>query len=92
MSKTWMFPIKGMGGSRDVLQLISKLGFRPQPEPSPIPNGYGTVRFPHFCGHPGFVMVVVVVVLVVGVWAKERETSGRKTAAKLIGCMIIVDE
>lgn len=90
-----------------MLQLISKLGLKAQPDPRPIPNGYGTVRFPHFRGHPGFVMVVVVValvsaavVLVAGVWAiagecestssiKERGASWRKTAAKLIGCMIV---
>ena len=27
-----------------------------QPEPSPIPNGYGTIKLPHLLLHPGLVM------------------------------------
>lgn len=51
-------PMKAFGGSlNEVLQLTSNHEPMEQPEPTPTPNGYGTVKFPHFLGQPGFVMV-----------------------------------
>lgn len=59
--------MKGVGVPVVLLsQLISKVGFKPQPDPKPIPKGYGTVRFPHCFGHPGFVMVAAFVIVLVG--------------------------
>ena len=52
---------KGFGGLNEVLQLISNPGSMEQPVPMPMPNGYGTVRFPHWLWQPGLEMVVVVV-------------------------------
>jgi len=43
------------------LHSISNMGSKAQPDP--IPNGYGTVRFPHFLGHPGFVMLAALVIV-----------------------------
>lgn len=57
--------MKALGGLKEVLQLMSNHNeSNEQPEPTPTPKGYGTVRFPHLLGHPGFVMVVVVEVVV----------------------------
>lgn len=62
--------MKGVGESVVVVsQLISKFGFNPQPDPIPIPNGYGTVRLPHSFGHPGFVMFAPLVIVLVVVAA-----------------------
>lgn len=46
------------------LQSISNMGSKAQPDP--IPNGYGTVTFPHCFGHPGFVMLAALVIVLVG--------------------------
>lgn len=54
-----------------VTQLISKFEFKAQPDPKPIPKGYGTVRFPHFCGHPGFVIVAALVIVGVALGGRE---------------------
>lgn len=62
--------MKGVGESVVLVsQLISKFGFNAQPDPMPIPNGYGTVRFPHCFGHPGFVMLAALVIVLVVVVA-----------------------
>lgn len=66
MSYTRIFPMNGVGESIvSVSQFISKFGSKAQPDPRPIPKGYGTVRFPHFFGHPGFVIITALVIVVV---------------------------
>lgn len=45
------------GGDEDSLQFTSKLGPMEQPELTPIPKGYGTVRSPHLVAQLGFAVV-----------------------------------
>ncbi|KAK1370363.1 hypothetical protein POM88_036455 [Heracleum sosnowskyi] len=55
-----------LGGLKKVLQLTLNHveESREQPEPTPIPNGYGTaVKFPHLLLHPGFVMTLALVMV-----------------------------
>lgn len=56
--------LKGLGGLNEVLQLISNQGYIEQPEPKPMPNGYGTVKSPHLLLHPGLVMLKSFVLVV----------------------------
>lgn len=46
--------MKGLGGVKEVLQFTSKNEANEQPDPIPMPNGYGTVKFPHWLWQPGF--------------------------------------
>lgn len=79
ITSTLPVPKKGFGGLKEVLQLMSKTGSMEQPDPMPMPNGYGTVRFPHWLWQPGLVMVVALAVeLVEAVEAKERQERRRK--------------
>lgn len=48
--------MNGVGGEEEWSQFTSKDGFMEQPELIPIPNGYGTVKFPHLLSQPGFTM------------------------------------
>lgn len=61
--------MKAFGGLKEVLQLMSNHGSMEQPEPTPMPNGYGTVRFPHRRGHPGFVVTAALVMVELAVVA-----------------------
>lgn len=50
--------MNGVGGEEEWLQFTSNDGFMEQPELIPIPNGYGTVKFPHLLSQPGcFTMI-----------------------------------
>lgn len=93
--RTWSFDIpitsrlllvmKGFGGLKEVLQLMSYHGPIEQPAPIPIPNGYGMVTFPHWLGQPGFAMVVglvIVVVELVEVAASRKESHDRENKAR----------
>ncbi|KAM7481418.1 hypothetical protein LguiB_006001 [Lonicera macranthoides] len=49
--------MNGLGGLKELLQVIMKVSFRAQS--APIPNGYGIVILlppPHLYGQPGFVI------------------------------------
>lgn len=52
--------MKALGGLKEVLQLTSNHveESMEQPEPTPMPNGYGTVKFPHLLWHPGFDIIL----------------------------------
>lgn len=67
MSKTSRLPNKGLGGLEAVLQLISNHEPMEQPDPTPMPNGYGTVRLPHLSGQPGLLTMKPLVVVLVAV-------------------------
>lgn len=87
--------MKALGGLKEVLQLMSNhKESREQPEPTPMPNGYGTVRFPHWRWHPGFVMVelvVVEVVLVVDVASVNVADSPQTQAKATSKCMLLMN-
>lgn len=48
--------MKGLGGSNEVLQFMSKREANEQPVPIPMPNGYGTVTLPHLLWQLGLVL------------------------------------
>ncbi|CAI9774794.1 unnamed protein product [Fraxinus pennsylvanica] len=77
---------KGLGGLKEVLQLISNNGSMEQPVPKPMPKGYGTVRFAHLLGHLGLVMfapfVIVVGVRVVLTLSEAANANGRHKRSK----------
>lgn len=68
-----------------MLQLISNhfVESMEQPEPTPIPNGYGTIRLPHLLLHPGLVMTLalVMVLLMSEVVAGADNIKSRVTEA-----------
>lgn len=50
-----MFAMNAVGGKEEWLQFMSNDGFMEQPELIPIPNGYGTVKFPHLLSQSGLI-------------------------------------
>lgn len=55
--------MKGFGGLKVVLQLMSNDDSMEQPDPMPMPKGYGTVRSPHLLLQPGLVMLAPLVMV-----------------------------
>lgn len=55
--------MKALGGLKEVLQLISNHGSIEQPDPMPMPKGYGTVKFPHWRWQPGLVILAALVMV-----------------------------
>lgn len=81
--------MNGVGWEEEWLQFTSKDGFMEQPELIPIPNGYGTVKFPHLLSQPGFTMFaasekdfpaaeVLVVVVVEGVGGERLASASER--------------
>lgn len=67
-----------------MLQLTSNHESMEQPDPTPIPNGYGTIRLPHLLWHPGLVMTLalVMVLLISDVVAGVGNINSSVTKAK----------
>lgn len=82
--------MKGLGGFKEVLQLMSNNGSIEQPLPKPMPKGYGTVRFPHFLWHLGLVMffplVMVLGVRVVLTLSEAAKDNGSHRRRKRTEC------
>lgn len=64
MSTISRFPVamKGLGGEEELSHLTSNQGPIEQPELSPMPKGYGTVKFPHLVWQPGFAVLAASVI------------------------------
>lgn len=68
--------MNALGGLEEVLQMMSKDGSNEQPDP--MPNGYGTVKFPHLVAQSGFAMVGASVMSLLLVAHEHNGTTTRR--------------
>jgi len=80
--------VKAFGGLWEVLHWMENKKLRAHS--NPMPNGYGTVKSPHFLGQPGLVIfgAVSMFVGVMELWVAARSTVLQETERSSHGIRI----